>query len=127
MCLLSFQFVLFSMVAVLLIFNPSAETTWVFAGVLAFLLACVCGYFALHVVAQFLRTSAANAEDSENEEKSGTDTPATTPVSKTSKASRARKKKSLPARFAGGTAVPNEVCSFGACCVFFCSGSGVAW
>lgn len=71
MCLLSFRFTLFSMIAIMLIFNPSASATWVLAGVLVFLLSCVCAYFAIHVLAQFLKGSAADMEESEDEEPSG--------------------------------------------------------
>ena len=89
MCLLSFRFILFSMVAVMLIFNPSAEMTWVLAGLLVFLLSMVCGYFALHVAAQFLRT-AGKDEDSEEEELQV----GTSPTSTTTK-SRRRKQNCL--------------------------------
>eukprot|EP00435_Cladocopium_sp_Y103_P034368 s881_g8.t2 len=68
MCLLSFRFTLFSMIAIMLIFNPSANATWVLAGGLVFLLSGVCAYFAIHVLAQFLKGSAADMEESEDEE-----------------------------------------------------------
>ncbi|CAE7817681.1 Scube1 [Symbiodinium microadriaticum] len=58
MCLLSFRFVMFSMIAVLLIFNPSAAVTYAVAGTLVLALGCICMYFALHVMVQMLRTSA---------------------------------------------------------------------
>ena len=64
MCLLSFRFCLFSMVAIMLIFNPPQSATWALAGLLCFLLVIVCGYFAVHVAAQFLK-SAAEAESDE--------------------------------------------------------------
>ena len=66
MCLLSFRFVLFSMVAVLLIFNPSAEVTYVFAGLLVFALGCISVYFALHVLVQILRVQSENLEEEED-------------------------------------------------------------
>ena len=59
------------MIAIMLIFNPSASATWVLAGVLVFLLSCVCAHFAIHVLAQFLKGSAADMEESEDEEPSG--------------------------------------------------------
>ena len=68
MCLLSFRFTLFSMIAIMLIFNPSRNATWVLAGILVCLLACVCAYFAIHVLAQFLKGSAADMEESEDED-----------------------------------------------------------
>ena len=68
MCLLSFRFVLFSMVAVLLIFNPSAEVTYIFAGILVLALACICMYFALHVAVQMLRNSAEEMGEEEEED-----------------------------------------------------------
>lgn len=92
MCLLSFRFVLFSMVAVMLIFNPSAEMTWVLAGFLVLLLAMVCGYFALHVAAQFLRTAGVD-EDSDEEEEEQVAMSPTTPTS--SKSKRKRKQSCL--------------------------------
>ena len=66
MCLLSFRFVLFSIVCLLLIFNPSKELIYACAGVLAFMLTCICGYFGLHVLVQFLKQTA--DEDSDEEE-----------------------------------------------------------
>ena len=57
MCLLSFRFFMFSTIAVLLIFNPAAESMWAIACILAFLLATFCTYFGLHVLVQFLRSS----------------------------------------------------------------------
>ena len=74
MCLLSFRFVLFSMIAVLLIFNPSAEVTYVIAGTLVLALGCICMYFALHVMVQMLRTSAEEmGEEVEEEEEDSND------------------------------------------------------
>lgn len=70
MCLLSFRFTLFSMIAIMLIFNPSATATWVLAGLLVTWLCGVCAYFGIHVVAQFLKGSAADME-SEDEEPGG--------------------------------------------------------
>ena len=70
MCLLSFRFALFSIVAILLIFNPSPPVTFVFAGVLATMLASICAYFAIHVLVQFLRQSAEEMDDTEEEEES---------------------------------------------------------
>ena len=68
MCLLSFRFCLFSMVAIMLIFNPPRNATWALAGLLVFLLVIVCGYFAVHVAAQFLKGSAQDMAESEGEE-----------------------------------------------------------
>lgn len=58
MCLLSFRFFMFSTIAVLLIFNPAAESMWAIACILAILLATFCTYFGLHILVQFLRSSA---------------------------------------------------------------------
>ncbi|CAJ1379513.1 unnamed protein product [Effrenium voratum] len=67
MCLLSFRFAMFSLVSIMLIFHPSAATTYVLSAFIALLLLFLCSYFSLHVVAQFLRGSAADMEDSEEE------------------------------------------------------------
>ena len=96
MCLLSFRFILFSMVAVMLIFNPSPEMTWVLAGFLAFLLAVVCGYFALHVAAQFLRTAGKEEDSDEEEEQRQVGLSPTTPTS-----TRRRRKQSCIMRVVG--------------------------
>ena len=91
MCLLSFRFVLFSMVAVMLIFNPSAEMTWVLAGLLVCLLSIVCGYFALHVAAQFLRTAGQDEESDEEERLTTSPTMVTSATTLTPRTKRKRK------------------------------------
>lgn len=83
MCLLSFRFTLFSMIAIMLIFNPSATATWVLAGLLVAWLCSVCAYFAIHVVAQFLKGSAADMES--EDEDLGERSPEVSPVSKRDK------------------------------------------
>ena len=74
MSLLSFRFFLFSMIALLLIFHPSADMTFIFGGILVVLTATVCCYFGLHVLVQLLRRAAMGeeiAEDSESDSEDG--------------------------------------------------------
>lgn len=66
MTLLITRFSLFSVVSIILIFNPSTTVTMVLAGSLVSLMAFTCAFFGLHIVAQFLRGA---AEDMASEEK----------------------------------------------------------
>lgn len=113
MCLLSFRFTLFSMIAIMLIFNPSEAATWILASLLALMLACVCGYFAVHVVAQFLRGSAADMMESDEE----LDEDAAREKKKM-RAAQARKQNVL-VRLAGGELARTVQACVAACC-FLC-------
>lgn len=67
MSLLSLRFFLFSMVAILLIFHPPAQTTFSLAILLVLILASGCCYFGFHVLAQLLRHSALERNGAEEE------------------------------------------------------------
>eukprot|EP00438_Fugacium_kawagutii_P024221 Skav223082 [mRNA] locus=scaffold419:250247:251663:+ [translate_table: standard] len=68
MCLLIVRFCLFSIVSIILIFNPPRTIAMVLAVLLVSLLGLTCAFFGLHVVAQFLRAAAADI-DKEKPEK----------------------------------------------------------
>lgn len=68
MSLLSFRFLLFSAVCMLLIFNPSPVVTYVVAGVLALFIGIICIYFGLHILVQFLREADEDSDEEEIEE-----------------------------------------------------------
>ena len=98
MSLLSFRFVLFSAVCMLLVFNPSPEATYAVAGTLALLLAGICAYFGLHVLVQILRTTADESSDEEED----FETPKTGKTGLSQSQAEAKKKKQNPlVRFIG--------------------------
>lgn len=68
MSLLSFRFFLFSMIALLLIFHPSSDMTFILGAILVVLLGTVCCYFGLHVLVQLLRRAAMGSEITEDSE-----------------------------------------------------------
>ncbi|CAE7915213.1 MKLN1 [Symbiodinium necroappetens] len=64
--LLISRFVLFSVVAILLIFFPSVEIIWAWAMLLLVGIFCTIAYASVHILAQFLRSAAGAANEMED-------------------------------------------------------------